>query len=65
MQESSVAGPCERPFSMGLVIAELKPMNLVVGLILHDKVEILIGNPTAIPIMRYWFNWLVREHVRY
>ena len=63
VQESPVAGPCERPFPMGLVIAKLKPMNLVVGLILHDKVEILIGNPTAIPVVRYWFDWLVCEHV--
>jgi hypothetical protein len=65
VQESPVAGPGERPFPMGLVVAELKPMNPVIGLIPHDKVEILIGNPTTMPVVRYWFDWLVCEHVRF
>ena len=56
--------PRERTFATGLVVTELKSVNLVFGLIPHDKVEIIIGKPTAVQIVRYGPNWLVCEHVR-
>jgi hypothetical protein len=37
---------------MRLVVTELKTMNRVLGFIPDDKVEIIIGNPTTIQIVR-------------